>query len=207
MLAAWRDTAPAAPRSLGRTLCLQAELAPGTKGPSSPISPGVPSSLCPLNISGPPVSPGSAQENAVVSFYSCPAIIFSQLRITLAKSSGSFYCFRQGFPFSPSPGKFLLRLGLHRLGAPSLSPPTPSFISPGKSTLPCPIHPWDPFTPREGVPYEPPPSGGGVLRGGCRELGGHRAVLRWSWCTQQQNALPPLIQATAGSQSKKKRVA
>ena len=40
MLAAWRDTAPAAPSSLGRNLRLQAELAPGTEGPSSPISQG-----------------------------------------------------------------------------------------------------------------------------------------------------------------------
>lgn len=78
---------------------------------------------CVLPASGPPVSPGPAQENAVVSFYSCPAIIFSQLRTTLAKLAGSFYCFRQGFPFSPRPGEFLLCLGLHWLRVPSSSPP------------------------------------------------------------------------------------
>lgn len=68
-----------------------------------------------LQAPGPPIWPGPAQENAVVSFYSCPAIIFSQFKTTLAKSAGSFYCFRQGFPFSPRPGEFLLRLGLHWL--------------------------------------------------------------------------------------------
>lgn len=55
------------------------------------------------SISAPPASLGPARENTVVSFYSCPAIIFSQLRITLAKPSGCLYCFKQGFPFSPAP--------------------------------------------------------------------------------------------------------
>lgn len=72
--------------SPGRPLCLQSELAPGAS-PAPPLLLPVPfQHLRSSHITRP--SPG----NAVVSFYSCPAIIFSQLRITLAKSLGSFHC-------------------------------------------------------------------------------------------------------------------
>lgn len=161
MLVTWRHTAPATLSSLRKVLRPQTELAPGTGGPSSPISQEVPSSPCPPSVSGPPVSLGPAQENAVVSFYSCPAIIFSQLGITLAKLSGSFYCFRPGFPFSPSPGKFLLRLRLHRLRAPSPPPASsPQGDEAPWGTLPCLIHPRDPFTPRVGFHRSHPPGWG-----------------------------------------------
>lgn len=161
-----------------KTPVLQAELASGTRDPSTPCPRGVSSSPCPLSIFSPPVSPGPAQENAVVSFYSCPAIIFSQLRITLAKSLSSFYCFRQGFPHSPSPDKFFLRLRLHGLWAPS-----PSLTSSPQGAAPChaPSIPSTPLQPRQGSHRSHPPSttaaGWGSFGGDSRELGGHRAVL------------------------------
>lgn len=121
---------------------------------------------CILPPSGPPVSPSPAQENAFISFYSCPAIIFSQLKTTLVKSAGSFYCFRRGFPFSPRPGEFLWRLGLHWLRAPSSSAP--------QGTAPChaPSIPGTPL-PQGGAPREPPPKGGSFRR----DSQEHRATL------------------------------
>lgn len=161
-----------------KTSVLQEELTPGTGDPSTPCRRGVPSSPCPLSILGPSVSPGPAQENAVVSFYSCPAIIFSQLRITLAKSLSSLYCFRQDFPHSPSPNKFLLCLRLHGLRV-----PFPPLASPPQGAAPChaPSIPSTPLPPRWGSHRSHPPSttaaGWGCFGGDSGELGGHRAVL------------------------------
>lgn len=148
------------------------------QGPLHPLSHGGPLLPLPSQHLGSFVSPSPAQENAVVSFYSCPAIIFSQLRITLAKSLSSFYCFRQDFPHSPSPNKFLLRLRLQGLWAPS-----PPLASPPQGAAPChaPSIPSTPLTPRWGSHRSHPPSttaaGWGSFRGDSGELGGHRAVL------------------------------
>lgn len=116
---------------------------PGTPGGPSPISWGhsapehPPSARC-ASISAPPASLGPARENTVVSFYSCPAIIFSQLRITLAKPSGCSYCFKQGFSFTPAPAN-----------SPCASPDAGTgHLPPKKSiTRPCP-----PSFPQHGGP-------------------------------------------------------
>lgn len=100
------DLSPGAEEALGL-------LGWATSSPGHPVAPAPslrviqppstpPSARC-ASISAPPASLGPARENTVVSFYSCPAIIFSQLRITLAKPSGCLYCFKQGLPFSPAP--------------------------------------------------------------------------------------------------------
>ena len=69
---------------------------------------------------------GSVAPPAVVSFCSCPAIIFSQLRITLAKSTKLLILFQAWISLLPSPGRFLPRLMLHWCRMPS--PQGPSSV-------------------------------------------------------------------------------
>lgn len=151
--------------SPGRPLCLQAELAPGTRGPSSPVSPGgtflpVPSQhLRSSHIAGP--SPG--KHCRLLLFLPCNNIFPAQNNI--GKVIRLLLLFQAGLPPLPQPRQIP---PVPRVTSAQGAFPFPGFNSPESSTLPRSIHPQHPLPPgwgpieanpkhrcsRMGVPWE-----------------------------------------------------